>query len=220
MLLVIDNYDSFVHNLARYLRRLYEPVEVVRNDQIDIAQIESLTPRAVILSPGPCTPNEAGICLPLVRTLVDSTPILGICLGHQAIAVALGGALQRSRPVHGRAVAVTHAGTALFRQVPSPFPAARYHSLSVAAESLPDTLEVTAWSVDQAVMATEHRDRPVVGLQFHPESILTPHGYQLLANFLELAGVPVAGAPERCWRHERFAPPPTRRTPPITPIPY
>ena len=220
MLLVIDNYDSFSHNLARYLRRLYAPVEVVRNDQIRLAEIERKSPQAIVLSPGPCTPNEAGLCVPLIRELDGAIPILGVCLGHQAIAVAYGGMIERCKPVHGRASDVHHNGTAMFDGVPSPFQAARYHSLCARKTALPPVLDVTAWTEDRVVMAIEHQEHCVVGLQFHPESILTPAGYRLLANFLERSGVEIRSDPRSCWSKERLTPPETPLAKPITPIPF
>jgi anthranilate synthase/aminodeoxychorismate synthase-like glutamine amidotransferase len=195
MILLIDNYDSFVHNLARYFERLGQPTRVVRNDAIGVDEIERLAPAAVVLSPGPCTPSEAGCSLDVVRRLAGRLPILGICLGHQAIGAALGGRVVRaSEPVHGRASAIFHAGGSLFAGLPGPLTAARYHSLVVERSSLPAELEVTAWTADGTIMALAHRHWPVVGLQFHPESILTDCGYELLASFLRLAGVPGAGA--------------------------
>lgn len=192
MLLLIDNYDSFVYNLARYFRRLGQETRVVRNDAIDAAGIRELAPRAIVISPGPCSPAEAGCSLELVRDLVDETPILGVCLGHQAIASALGGEVVRAHvPMHGRTSEVTHGGTGIFMGVPNPFTVCRYHSLVVEEASLPVSLEVTAHTADGVVMALAHRTRPVYGMQFHPESILTESGYLLLANFLTLAGLVV-----------------------------
>ena len=190
MLLLIDNYDSFVHNLARYFARLGQATRVVRNDAIDVASVRAMRPAAIVLSPGPCTPHEAGCSLELVRALHTETPMLGICLGHQAIAEALGGRIVRARePMHGRASRIAHNGRGVFHAVPSPLTAGRYHSLVVDEETLPGCLEVAARTEDGAVMAIAHRTQPVVGLQFHPESILTEHGEALLANFLRLAGV-------------------------------
>lgn len=189
MILLIDNYDSFVHNLARYFRRLgVEPV-VARNDAISAAEIRALQPRAVVLSPGPCTPREAGVSLELVRELHAELPMLGVCLGHQTIAEALGGAVVRGKPVHGRASLVTHNGQGLFAGVPNPMRVGRYHSLVVEEAGLPPELIATARTDDGVLMAVTHRDFPVFGVQFHPESILTTRGYLLLANFLRIAGV-------------------------------
>lgn len=192
MILIVDNYDSFAHNLARYFRRLGQATEVVRNDAIDVAAIRTAKPQAVVLSPGPCTPEEAGCSLEIVRELHGELPILGICLGHQAIAAALGARIVRAeQPMHGRTSLVEHIGAPLFRDVPSPLVACRYHSLVVEPGSLPYELRVTATGDDGTIMAIEHVRYPVFGLQFHPEAVLTEHGYRILANFLELSGQPV-----------------------------
>lgn len=191
MILLIDNYDSFVHNLARYFQRLGQETRVVRNDAVNVAEIRQIKPDALVLSPGPCTPNEAGCSLAVVRELTGELPILGVCLGHQTIAAALGGQVIRTKePVHGRASLVQHDGQGLFSGLVSPLTVARYHSLVVEEESLPPKLVVTARTEDGVVMAIAHRQHPVVGVQFHPESILTLGGYELLANFLRLAGIP------------------------------
>lgn len=191
-LLVIDNYDSFVFNLARHFERLGQRTIVVRNDAIDAAGVRSQAPAAVVLSPGPCGPRQAGCSLALVRQLHQELPILGVCLGHQAIAEALGGRVVRGRePVHGRASDVLHDGRGVFAGLRSPLRCGRYHSLVVEEASLPPELAVTARTADGVVMAIAHRDRPVVGVQFHPESVLTEGGYALLANFLRLAGLDV-----------------------------
>lgn len=193
MILLIDNYDSFVFNLARYFQRLGQPTEVVRNSAIDAAAAQALRPAAIVLSPGPCTPLEAGASLEIVRALHTSIPMLGICLGHQVIAQALGGRVVRSpEPVHGRSSRILHNGRGVFAGLASPLVAGRYHSLVVDEPSLPDSLEVTARTEDGLLMAMSHRRLPLVGLQFHPESILTPEGYPMLAGFLKLAGVPAA----------------------------
>lgn len=190
MLLVIDNYDSFVFNLARYLQQLGQSPLVVRNTAVDAAAVRRLRPDAVVLSPGPCAPAQAGCCLDVVRTLHREVPMLGVCLGHQVLAEALGGRVIRApAPVHGQASAIRHDGRGVFAGLPNPFRGARYHSLAVDAASLPDCLEATAHSDDGALMAIRHRELPLVGLQFHPESILTEHGYALLAAFLRLAGI-------------------------------
>ena len=192
MILLIDNYDSFVYNLGRYFQRLGHEVRVVRNTAIDAAGVAALAPDAIVLSPGPCTPERAGCSLELVRKLHGRIPMLGVCLGHQAIAAALGGRVVRAKePVHGRTSAVYHRGLGLFSGLPDPLVVGRYHSLVVKDDTLPDCLEVTARLGDGTVMAIQHRSLPVVGLQFHPESILTECGYQLLAAFLRVAGLSV-----------------------------
>ena len=190
MLLLIDNYDSFVHNLARYFARLGQETRVVRNDAIDVDAIRRLRPGAVVLSPGPCTPREAGASLEIVRELSAEVPILGVCLGHQVMAEALGGKVVRAPlPVHGQASQILHDSTGLFAGVPSTLRVGRYHSLVVEPASLPAELRPTAWTDDGVLMAFEHTRYPVYGVQFHPESILTECGYDLLTNFLELAGL-------------------------------
>lgn len=190
MILLVDNYDSFVHNLARYFQRLGHETRVVRNDAIDVAGVRALRPDAVVLSPGPCTPERAGCSIELVRDLHEELPILGVCLGHQAIAAALGGRVVRAvEPVHGRASDVFHDSRGIFTGLPNPLRACRYHSLAVEESTLPDCLDVTAHTADGVVMALAHRQLPVVGVQFHPESILTNTGYEMLAGFLRLAGL-------------------------------
>lgn len=197
MVLLIDNYDSFVHNLARYLRELGCQTRVVRNDRIGVEDVRRLAPAAIVLSPGPCTPREAGICVELVRRLGAAIPILGVCLGHQAIGAALGARIVRaSEPVHGRTSLVHHDGSDLFCGLPSPLRAARYHSLVVEAASLPAELAVTAHTADEVVMALAHRAWPIRGVQFHPESVLTECGHRLLANFLRMAGITATAPPE------------------------
>jgi anthranilate synthase/aminodeoxychorismate synthase-like glutamine amidotransferase len=196
MLVLVDNYDSFVYNLARYFERLGQSTHVVRNDRTSAAEIEALRPEAVIVSPGPCTPNEAGCSLEVVRRLAGSVPILGVCLGHQAIAAALGGRVVRARePMHARTSQIHHNEQGLFAGLPNPLTACRYHSLIVEREGLPDCLHVTAWTADGTVMAIEHREFPVIGLQFHPESILTDLGYPLLGGFLRTAGIATTVTP-------------------------
>jgi anthranilate synthase/aminodeoxychorismate synthase-like glutamine amidotransferase len=188
MILLIDNYDSFVYNLARYFERLGQEVSVVRNDAVTAEQIAKTKPKAVVLSPGPCTPDEAGCSLDVVRRLHRDVPILGVCLGHQAIGQALGGRIIRApTPVHGSTSPLEHRGTSIFAGLPSPMNVCRYHSLVIDEATLPAALEVTARTSDGVVMAVAHRTLPVVGVQFHPESILTEYGYELLANFLQLA---------------------------------
>jgi len=193
MILLIDNYDSFAHNLARYFQRLGQQVEVARNDAVDVKAIRRLAPQAIVLSPGPCTPNEAGCSLDVVKQLHTEIPMLGICLGHQAIAAALGAQIIRANtPMHGRTSEIQHNQTDLFEGLPSPLTVCRYHSLIVDPASLPDQLKTTATCTDSTIMALRHRTLPVFGLQFHPEAILTEHGFELLRNFLKLAGLPIS----------------------------
>ncbi len=192
MILLIDNYDSFVYNLARYFARLGHDTRVVRNSAVDAEKVRAMRPDAIVLSPGPCTPQQAGCSVELVRQFHGELPILGVCLGHQAIAEALGGRIIRAKePVHGRTSEIRHDGRGVFRDLPNPLIACRYHSLVVDEASLPECLEVSARTDDDTVMALRHRTLPVAGLQFHPESILTDAGYQLLAGFLRLAGLAV-----------------------------
>ena len=187
MLLMIDNYDSFTYNLVQYLGELGAEVEVLRNDEITLEGIERLWPAQIVISPGPCTPNEAGVSVPLVKQFAGKIPILGVCLGHQAIGQALGGRIVHAkRLMHGKTCAIQHDGRGVFRGLPSPFTATRYHSLAIERASLPDCLEVSAWSDDGEIMGVRHRDLPVEGVQFHPESILTEKGHELLANFLRI----------------------------------
>jgi anthranilate synthase/aminodeoxychorismate synthase-like glutamine amidotransferase len=185
---LIDNYDSFVHNLARYLRELGAVTEVVRNDGISLSEIASADIDAVVISPGPCSPAEAGICIDMIRALGNRFPMLGVCLGHQAIGMAFGGKVVRSSPVHGRASLIHHEGTGLFSGCEQPLRAARYHSLIVEQVSLPECLKVTARTADGIIMGLAHDRWPVYGVQFHPESVLSSQGHRLLANFLTLAG--------------------------------
>lgn len=190
MILVLDNFDSFVHNLARYLQRLGQETLVVRNDAINVAGIRALQPHAIVLSPGPCTPREAGCSLDVVRELYTELPMLGVCLGHQTIAAALGGQVVRApHPMHGRTSPIEHDSLGLFTDLPSPISVCRYHSLAVDEPSLPECLQVTARTPDGVVMALAHRSLPVYGVQFHPEAILTEGGYAILANFLRQAGI-------------------------------
>lgn len=203
MILLIDNFDSFVHNLARYFQRLGQETHVVRNDALSIAAIRRLAPQAVVLSPGPCTPAEAGCSVELVREMYRDVPILGVCLGHQAIAAAFGARIvSASEPMHGRASTVLHQDSPLFANVPSPFTVCRYHSLVVDEASLPAELVVTASTSDGTVMALEHTKFPMVGVQFHPEATLTEHGYKLLANFLILAGIATTSSIENLSAEE------------------
>jgi anthranilate synthase component 2 len=186
MILLIDNYDSFVHNLARYVRELGEDAVVRRNDSLTVDDVVRLAPSHLILSPGPCTPAEAGISTELVRRLGPTIPILGVCLGHQCIGAAYGGAIVRAdRPMHGKASPIVHDRTGLFATLPSPFWAARYHSLVIAPATLPSSLRIAATAGDDgAIMSVVHREHPVVGVQFHPESALTEYGYAMLDHFL------------------------------------
>lgn len=186
MLLMIDNYDSFTYNLVQYLGELGQEVKVVRNDAIDLGEVERLAPERIVISPGPCTPNEAGISLPLIKAFAGRIPILGVCLGHQSIGQAFGGRIVHARELmHGKTSPIFHAGKGVFRGLPNPFTATRYHSLVIERESLPDCLEVTAWTEDGEIMGVRHKTLAVEGVQFHPESVLTEHGHELLRNFLE-----------------------------------
>lgn len=190
MILLIDNYDSFVFNLARYFRELGQEVSVVRNDRVTVTEVAAMRPAAIVLSPGPCTPNEAGICLEVVRQLGPSIPLLGVCLGHQTISLALGGEVVRaSEPIHGRTSLVAHDASRLFSGLPNPLTATRYHSLIVPESTLPAVLRPTARTSDGMLMAFEHTDWPTFGVQFHPESVLTTGGHRLLQNFLDLASI-------------------------------
>ena len=190
MILVVDNYDSFTWNLVHYLAELGAETRVVRNDDLTAAEAWALKPEAVLLSPGPCTPNEAGICLAILDTAPLEMPIFGVCLGHQAMGQAFGGEVIRAKALmHGKTSPIEHEGRSVFKGLPSPFTATRYHSLAVRRESLPDALVVTAWTADGEIMGLAHKSRPIHGVQFHPESIATEHGHDLLANFLDLANV-------------------------------
>ena len=185
MILVIDNYDSFVHNLARYVRELGFATEVVRSDALSVDQVAARRPSHIVISPGPCTPNEAGVSVPLVRRLGPEIPILGVCLGHQCIGQAFGGQIVRARrPMHGMASRIENDGEGLFAGLPDPLVGGRYHSLVVEAADLPEELVVTARSEDGEIMGVRHREHPIEGLQFHPESVLTEHGHDLLRAFL------------------------------------
>jgi anthranilate synthase/aminodeoxychorismate synthase-like glutamine amidotransferase len=194
MILLIDNYDSFVHNLARYVRELGETPVVRRHDAITADDVEALGPSHIIISPGPCSPAEAGISTELVRRFGATIPVLGVCLGHQCIGAAYGGRIVRAgQPMHGKRARIHHDGTDLFTGLPNPFLATRYHSLVVAPDSVPAALRVTATSEDGEIMAVRHLEHPVYGVQFHPESVLTEHGYRMLDHFLH--GVPVTPRP-------------------------
>jgi anthranilate synthase/aminodeoxychorismate synthase-like glutamine amidotransferase len=193
MVFVLDNYDSFTYNLVQYLGELGAEVEVRRNDQVTVADIEAMHPERIVVSPGPCTPNEAGISVELIRHLAGKVPILGVCLGHQAIGAAFGGEVARApKLMHGKTSEVQHDGRTIFRGVPSPLTATRYHSLIVREENLPADLEISAWTSDgtgpRTIMGLRHRQFPVEGVQFHPESVLTTEGKQLIQNFLAVSG--------------------------------
>ena len=201
MILLIDNYDSFVYNLARYLTELGCETRVIRNDSTSVAEIARLAPQAIVISPGPCTPHEAGVSLDVIRELGPHLPILGVCLGHQALAAAHGGRIIRApEPIHGRTSLVVHSGTDLFANLPNPLRATRYHSLIVDEATLSSELKIVARTADGIPMALRHRTWPSFGVQFHPESILTDSGHKLLANFLHLVGIttfppPIGDAP-------------------------
>jgi anthranilate synthase/aminodeoxychorismate synthase-like glutamine amidotransferase len=191
MLLLIDNYDSFTFNLYHFLGDLGAQIEVRRNDTLTTGEAMAMQPEAILLSPGPCTPNEAGICLPLIAAAAEArVPLMGVCLGHQAIGQAFGGVVERApAPVHGKVWEVKHRDTDLFAGLPSPFKATRYHSLIVRREGLPEALEATAWTEDGLIMGLAHKELPIWGVQFHPESIASEHGHDLLRNFLTMAKV-------------------------------
>lgn len=191
MLLMIDNYDSFTYNLVQYFGELGSDVHVYRNDQITIAEIEALNPDHIVISPGPCTPNEAGISLEVIKHFAGKKPILGVCLGHQSIGQAFGGEIIHAREImHGKVSPVYHNNMSVFKDLPNPFNATRYHSLVINKANIPDCFEVTAWTQNEdgsldEIMGVQHKTLPIEGVQFHPESILTDHGHQLLKNFLE-----------------------------------
>ena len=204
MIVLVDNYDSFTFNLVHYLGELGAKVVVHRNDKIAVADVLAAGPEAIVLSPGPCTPSKAGICLDLIERAAPAVPILGVCLGHQAIGQAFGGAVVRApSPVHGKLSEVRHRGQGMFRGINGPFKATRYHSLVVAPDSLPEVLAVTAETDDGVVMGLSHKTLPVHGVQFHPESIASEHGHLMLKNFLELAAQ---------WNAQREPAPAARRS--------
>jgi len=195
MFVLIDNYDSFTYNLYHFLGELGAAVDVRRNDQVSVAEVMTLHPQGIILSPGPCDPDRAGICLELIEAAAGKLPILGVCLGHQAIGQAFGGKVIRGPvPMHGKLTAVQHQGEGIFQDIPSPFMATRYHSLVVERGSLPDCFTVTAETENGLIMGLAHRELPIHGVQFHPESVASEHGHRLLGNFLRLAGL---NAPSR-----------------------
>jgi anthranilate synthase component II len=188
MILLIDNYDSFTFNLYHFLGDVGAQCEVWRNDKLSVADALAMRPEAIVLSPGPCTPTEAGICLDLIAAAAGKIPLFGVCLGHQAIGQAFGGKVIRApEPMHGKVSDITHTGTDILAQLPTPFRATRYHSLIVERDSIPDTLVATAWTDDGLIMAMHHHTLPIYGVQFHPESIASEHGHAILANFLALA---------------------------------
>ncbi|HEX8874796.1 MAG TPA: aminodeoxychorismate/anthranilate synthase component II [Nitrosospira sp.] len=185
MLLMIDNYDSFTYNLVQYFSELGEEVTVFRNDEIEVDEIKRIKPARIVISPGPCTPSQAGISIPLIERCHGTIPILGVCLGHQSIGQAFGGRIVHAGQVmHGKTSPIFHDNTGLFRGLPNPFHATRYHSLVIERGSLPDCLEITAWTEEGEIMGVRHKTLAIEGVQFHPESILTEHGHKLLANFL------------------------------------
>ncbi len=188
MLIMIDNYDSFTYNLVQYLGELGEEVKTFRNDEITLTQIEALQPDRIMLSPGPCTPNEAGITLAVIKHFAGQVPLMGVCLGHQSIGQAFGGNVVRAKTImHGKTSSIEHTNVGVFANLENPFTVTRYHSLVVERESLPSCLEITAWTDDGEIMGLRHRELCIEGVQFHPESILTEHGHALLKNFLELS---------------------------------
>jgi anthranilate synthase component 2 len=192
LILVIDNYDSFTYNLVHYLAELGAKTHVVRNDKITVQEALNGNAKAILLSPGPCAPDQAGICLPLLRAAPENLPILGVCLGHQAMGQAYGGEVIRAKTLmHGKTSQIHHNEDGLFKGLPNPFIATRYHSLAVKRETLPSDLIVTAWTEDGEIMGMQHKTRPIYGVQFHPESIATEGGHQILRNFIELAGIQV-----------------------------
>ena len=187
MLLILDNYDSFTYNHVQYFGELVVEMEIHRNDALTVDEVKALAPEKICISPGPCTPNEAGISMALIRELGATTPILGVCLGHQSIGQVYGGDVVRAdRLMHGKTSPILHEGKSIFAGLPNPFEATRYHSLIVKRETLPDCLEITAWTAEDEIMGLKHKHHPVHGVQFHPESILTDHGKQMLETFLKL----------------------------------
>src|SRR5688572_4334481 len=186
MLLMIDNYDSFTYNLVQYLGELGEDVVVRRNDQIALDEVETLKPERIVISPGPCTPTQAGVSVPLIERFAGKIPLLGVCLGHQSIGQAFGGRIVHAKELmHGKTSPIRHTGSGVFHALPNPLQATRYHSLVIDRDTLPPCFEVTAWTDDGDIMGVRHKTLPVEGVQFHPESILTEHGHELLRNFLE-----------------------------------
>jgi anthranilate synthase component 2 len=186
MLLMIDNYDSFTYNLVQYFGELGQDVQVYRNDEINLAKVAELNPRHIVISPGPCTPNEAGISLALINEFKGKIPLLGVCLGHQSIGQAFGGKIIKAKTLmHGKTSLIHHENVGVFKDLPNPYTATRYHSLVIEKESLPDCLEITAWTEDGEIMGVRHKTLAIEGVQFHPESVLTEHGHALLDNFIK-----------------------------------
>lgn len=186
MLLMLDNYDSFTYNLVQYFGELGQDVHVYRNDEISLSQIHALKPEKIVISPGPCTPNEAGISLALIHEFAGKIPLLGVCLGHQSIGQAFGGKIIKAKTLmHGKTSLINHISKGVFKDLPNPYTATRYHSLVIERETIPDCLEITAWTDDGEIMGVKHKTLAVEGVQFHPESILTEHGHDLLNNFLK-----------------------------------
>ena len=186
MLLMIDNYDSFTYNLVQYLGELGQDVQVYRNDEINLKKIAELKPNYIVISPGPCTPNEAGVSLALIEEFAGKIPLLGVCLGHQSIGQAFGGKIIKAKTLmHGKTSLIHHTSLGVFKDLPNPYTATRYHSLVIERESMPDCLEITAWTDDGEIMGVKHKTLAVEGVQFHPESVLTEHGHDLLNNFLK-----------------------------------
>jgi anthranilate synthase component 2 len=186
---MIDNYDSFTYNLVQYLAELGQDVQVYRNDEIDLAKVKSLNPDHIVISPGPCTPNEAGISVPLIHEFAGKIPLLGVCLGHQSIGQAFGGKIVHAKQLmHGKTSKIHHTDQGVFKDLKNPFTATRYHSLVIERATLPHCLEVTAWTDDEEIMGVRHKTLPIEGVQFHPESVLTEHGHDLLNNFLKAYG--------------------------------
>ena len=221
MILLIDNYDSFVHNLARYFVRLGQATRVVRNDEMTVNAMRELQPRAIVISPGPCSPAEAGCSVEVIRAFHESIPVLGICLGHQAIGAAFGGLIARaSEPRHGRTSSIEHDGAGLFASIPSPLTVCRYHSLAIDSQTLPPELRVTARTADGTIMALQHVTAPLFGLQFHPEAALTEHGYAMLANFLKLASCAVDANVAQLQASENRSPVAPPYAPPAKPFTF
>jgi anthranilate synthase component 2 len=221
LILLIDNYDSFVHNLARYFVRLGQETRVVRNDEMSVEAMRKLAPQAIVISPGPCTPAEAGCSVDVIRTFHEDVPVLGICLGHQAIGAAFGGVIARAiEPRHGRTSSITHDSAGLFEGLPSPLTVCRYHSLVIEEPTLPSFLRVTARTADDTIMALQHATAPLFGLQFHPEAALTEHGYAMLANFLRIAGCSVSADVDQLAASENRSPIALPYAPPTKPLTF